>query len=109
MRWQKLPQLHLPTYSEESGLDAEAGGSTGSTLKALGNIGGYSTVFQRGASPCFVFKDASSTPKVIGLRGEAVKGLTRINTATCERGFAYIDTKVSKSEYSLSMLTSQLG
>jgi hypothetical protein len=63
-------------------------------LKALENIGGYSTVFQRGASPCFVFKEASSTPKVIGLRGKACRGLTRFNTADCERGFACIDVDV---------------
>lgn len=88
-----MPQMHLPAYSEESNLDSEDAGSN-STLKALDNVGGYSTVFQRGASPCFIFKEASSTPKVIGLRGKAVKGLTRFNTAACELGFAYIDADV---------------
>ncbi|KAF2498940.1 hypothetical protein BU16DRAFT_571198 [Lophium mytilinum] len=90
LRWQKMPQMHLPAYSEESSLDSEDAGSN-STLKVLDNVGGYSTVFQRGASPCFIFKEASSTPKVIGLRGKAVKGLTRFNTAACELGFAYVD------------------
>ena len=74
--------------SEEAGKE--------STLKALGNISGYSTVFQRGNSPCFIFKEASSMPKVLGLRGEAVKGLSRFHTADCDRGFACIDVNVTK-------------
>jgi cleavage and polyadenylation specificity factor subunit 1 len=63
-----------------------------STLLALDNICGYSTVFQRGASPAFIFKESSSAPRVIGLSGQAVKGITRFHTSSCQRGFAYLDT-----------------
>ena len=95
LRWLKLSQTHLPKYSEESAMDSEEAGRE-STLKALENISGYSTVFQRGSSPCFIFKEASSMPKVLSLRGEAVKGLSGFHTADCDRGFAYIDVKVTK-------------
>ena len=95
LRWLKLSQAHLPKYSEESAMDSEEVGRE-STLKALENISGYSTVFQRGNSPCFIFKEASSMPKVLSLRGEAVKGLSRFHTADCDRGFAYIDVEVTK-------------
>jgi len=61
---------------------------------AFENIGGYSTVFQRGTSPCFIFQESSSVPRVISLSGKAVKGLTAYHTVTCERGFAYIDVEV---------------
>ncbi|KAF2186981.1 protein CFT1 [Zopfia rhizophila CBS 207.26] len=90
LRWIKLSQQHLPKYAEETALDAENAGRE-STLITLDNICGYSTVFQRGTSPSFIFKEASSAPKVIGLSCKAVKGLTRYHTAGCERGFAYID------------------
>jgi cleavage and polyadenylation specificity factor subunit 1 len=62
---------------------------------------GYSTVFQRGASPCFILKESSSSPKVIDLGGGAIKSLTRFHTSACQRGFAYIDAEVSLLLYSL--------
>jgi cleavage and polyadenylation specificity factor subunit 1 len=94
LRWAKLSQQHLPSFTEEPAMDAELAGRE-STLIALDNVCGYSTVFQRGVSPAFVLKEASSAPRVIGLNSKAVKGLTRFNTSACERGFAYIDSEVS--------------
>jgi cleavage and polyadenylation specificity factor subunit 1 len=91
LRWVKMSQQHLPKYSEEPAADADDAGRN-STLVALDNIAGYSTVFQRGTSPCFILKEASSAPRVIGLHCKAVKGLTRFHTSSCQRGFAYIDT-----------------
>ena len=61
-------------------------------MLALDNIGGYSTVIQRGSSPAFILKESSSAPRVIGLSGKPVKGLTRFHTSSCQRGFAYLDT-----------------
>jgi cleavage and polyadenylation specificity factor subunit 1 len=94
LRWVKLPQQHLPRYSEEPAMDAEDAGRE-STLIALSNVCGYSTVFQRGGSPSFILKESSSAPRVISLSSKAVKGLTRFHTSSCERGFAYIDADVS--------------
>jgi cleavage and polyadenylation specificity factor subunit 1 len=61
-------------------------------LLALDDICGYSTVFQRGTSPAFIFKESSSAPRVIGLSGKPVKGLTSFHTSICQRGFAYLDS-----------------
>lgn len=93
LRWVKLPQQHLPKYSEEPALNSEDAGKE-STLTAIDNICGYSTVFQRGTSPSFIFKESASPARVIGLSGKAVKGLTRFHTSACQRGFAYIDVDV---------------
>ena len=90
LRWVKQSQQHLPKYTEEPAMDADDAGRE-SRLMALSDICGYSTVFQRGSSPCFILKESSSAPRVISLSGKAVKGLTRFHTSACQRGFAYID------------------
>ncbi|KAF9736001.1 mRNA cleavage and polyadenylation factor subunit [Paraphaeosphaeria minitans] len=90
LRWIKLPQQHLPKYTDElDASDDEAG--LRNTLLAVDDVCGYSTVFQKGTSPAFILKEASSVPRVIGLHGKAVKGLTRFNTSTCQKGIAYLD------------------
>ncbi|USP76958.1 uncharacterized protein yc1106_04232 [Curvularia clavata] len=89
LRWVKVSQQHIPRYTEDGG--AEDPGFE-STLLALGDIGGYSTVFQRGTTPAFIFKESSSAPRVIGLSGKPVKSLTSFHTSSCQRGFAYLDS-----------------
>ncbi|OAL56008.1 protein CFT1 [Pyrenochaeta sp. DS3sAY3a] len=89
LRWVKLSQQHVPRYTEDSGPE---GVEVESTLLALDNIGGYSTVVQRGANPAFILKESSSVPRVIGLSGKAVKSLTSFHTSSCQRGFAYLDS-----------------
>jgi len=94
LRWVKLSQQHVPKYTDELVADDSNTGLE-STLVALDDVCGYSTVFQRGTSPAFILKEASSAPRVIGLYGKAVKGLTRFNTSACQKGFAYLDSDVS--------------
>jgi len=89
LRWVKLSQQHVPRYIEDNG--SEDPGFE-STLVALDNICGYSTVFQRGTTPAFIFREASSVPRVIGLSGKTVKSLTSFHTSSCQRGFAYLDS-----------------
>jgi cleavage and polyadenylation specificity factor subunit 1 len=89
LRWVKLSQQHVPRYIEDAG--SEDPGFE-STLLAVGDICGYSTVFQRGTTPAFIFKESSSAPRVIGLSGKPVKGLTSFHTSNCQRGFAYLDS-----------------
>ncbi|KAH6094447.1 cleavage factor two protein CFT1 [Parastagonospora nodorum] len=93
LRWVKLSQQHVPRYMED-GAQEEAADEPGfeSTLLALDNINGYSTVIQRGRSPAFILKESSSAPRVIGLSGNPVKSLTRFHTSSCQRGFAYLDS-----------------
>lgn len=95
LRWTKLSQQHIPKYSEEPAMGGADAGRE-SSLMAMDNVCGYSTVFQRGPSPAFILKESSSAPRVIGLHGNAVKGLTPFHTSACQRGFAYIDVEVSK-------------
>ncbi|KAH6879298.1 CPSF A subunit region-domain-containing protein [Alternaria rosae] len=89
LRWVKLSQQHIPRYIEDAGSDAQG---FESTLLAVSDICGYSTVFQRGITPAFIFKESSSAPRVIGLSGKPVKGLTSFHTSNCQRGFAYLDS-----------------
>jgi cleavage and polyadenylation specificity factor subunit 1 len=92
LRWVKLSQQHVPRYTEEASQEEETEEpGFESTLLALDNINGYSTVIQRGRSPAFVLKESSSAPRVIGLSGNPVKSLTRFHTSSC-RGFAYLDS-----------------
>lgn len=94
LRWVKLSQQHLPKYTDELDTKADELGLR-STLVALDNVSGYSTVFQKGTSPAFVLKEASSSVRVIGLHGKAAKGLTGFHTSECQHGFAYLDADVS--------------
>ncbi|KAI4613398.1 mRNA cleavage and polyadenylation factor subunit [Alternaria ethzedia] len=89
LRWVKLSQQHIPRYIEDAGSEDQG---FESTLLAVSDICGYSTVFQRGTTPAFIFKESSSAPRVIGLSGKPVKGLTSFHTSNCQRGFAYLDS-----------------
>ncbi|KAL6704766.1 mRNA cleavage and polyadenylation factor subunit [Coniothyrium glycines] len=89
LRWIKLSQHHIPRYTEDA---ASEDAGIESTLLALSDVCGYSTVFQRGTSPAFILKESSSVPRVIGLAGNPVEGLTSFNTSACEHGFAYVDS-----------------
>ncbi|KAI5459174.1 CPSF A subunit region-domain-containing protein [Mariannaea sp. PMI_226] len=61
-------------------------------LRACANVNGYSTVFLPGSSPSFVIKSSKSIPRVIGLQGLGVRGMSPFHTEGCERGFIYADT-----------------
>jgi cleavage and polyadenylation specificity factor subunit 1 len=62
-------------------------------MRAISNLGGYSTVFLPGGSPSFIVKSAKSTPKVINLQGLGVRGMSSFHTAGCDRGFIYADAE----------------
>ncbi|KAJ0122428.1 uncharacterized protein J7T55_002941 [Diaporthe amygdali] len=62
-------------------------------LRALENVGGYSTVFLPGSSPSFIIKSSKSTPKVVGIQGTGVRTLSSFHTEGCERGFIYADSE----------------
>ncbi|KAF2754100.1 hypothetical protein EJ05DRAFT_494539 [Pseudovirgaria hyperparasitica] len=90
LRWLKASQPQLPRYSEEAAAESLKSANA-TTLKVLRSVGGYSTVFQGGASPSFILKEASDSPKVIPLRGKPINAITKHHTSTCEQGFASID------------------
>ncbi|OAA62286.1 protein CFT1 [Cordyceps fumosorosea ARSEF 2679] len=62
-------------------------------LQPCANVGGYSTVFLSGDSPSFILKSAKSIPRIVGLQGQGVRGMSTFNTEGCDRGFIYADTK----------------
>jgi cleavage and polyadenylation specificity factor subunit 1 len=60
-------------------------------MRAISDLGGYSTVFLPGNSPGFVIKSAKSMPKVLSLQGIGVRGVSSFHTAGCDRGLIYAD------------------
>jgi len=60
-------------------------------MRAISDLGGYSTIFLPGGSPSFVIKSSKSTPKVLSLQGVGVRGMSSFHTAGCDRGFIYAD------------------
>ncbi|KAK0391689.1 hypothetical protein NLU13_1188 [Sarocladium strictum] len=61
-------------------------------LRACPNINGLATVFLPEACPSFLLKSAKSTPKVLGLQGLPVRGMSPFHTEGCDRGFIYADS-----------------
>ncbi|KAM5355087.1 hypothetical protein ACJ41O_001733 [Fusarium nematophilum] len=60
-------------------------------LRPCANVNGYSTVFLPGPSPSFVLKSSKSIPRVVGLQGLGVRGMSTFHTEGCDRGFIYTD------------------
>lgn len=67
-------------------------------LRAIQDIGGYSTVFVPRVSPSFILKSASSPPYVIDLNSGPIRSLCKVHTPGCEKGFIYINDKVIASK-----------
>ncbi|KHN94577.1 Cleavage factor two protein 1 [Metarhizium album ARSEF 1941] len=60
-------------------------------LRRCANVNGYGAVFLPNASPSFVLKSSKSEPRVIGLQGLGVRGMSTFHTEGCDRGFIYVD------------------
>jgi cleavage and polyadenylation specificity factor subunit 1 len=95
LRWQRISQPVLPKHTETASDEESAIGRT-STLRVLNNIGGYSTVVGTWPSPCFVLKEASTTPKVVRLNGRALSSIGAFHTEKCDQGFISVDFDVRK-------------
>ncbi|KAL8663079.1 MAG: hypothetical protein Q9168_008152, partial [Polycauliona sp. 1 TL-2023] len=85
----KLPNPNSNITHLSTGYEDEV--SRREPMRAIPDLGGYSTVFLPGDAPTFVIKSASSPPQFINLHEDSVQCLSRLNTSTCEKGFAYID------------------
>ncbi|KAI1077379.1 CPSF A subunit region-domain-containing protein [Whalleya microplaca] len=64
-----------------------------SQMRWCENVAGYKTVFLPGNSPSFILRSSKTLPKVIGLQGGGVRGMSSFHTEGCERGFIYADSK----------------
>ena len=72
-------------------------------LRAVSDIGGYSVIFLPGIFPSFVIKSAASMPKMLSLRGKAVKGMGGFHTAGCDKGWVYVDIQVRLTCFSCGL------
>jgi cleavage and polyadenylation specificity factor subunit 1 len=89
----KIHNPHLAQNPEVSAIEsADDFEKQNCPMRAIRDLGGYSTVFLPGESPSFILKTSTSAPKMINLRGTGVRGMSSFHTAGCDRGFIYIDT-----------------
>ncbi|KAL3422159.1 cpsf a subunit region [Phlyctema vagabunda] len=85
------PQLaENPVVSAEENVD-ETQEKRDNPMRAIANLGGFSTVFLPGGSPSFILKSAKSSPKLLRLQGKGVRGISSFHTEGCDRGFIYAD------------------
>ncbi|KAI0473757.1 CPSF A subunit region-domain-containing protein [Xylariaceae sp. FL0804] len=92
LHFQKLPNPCLAEGLEPATNDDEEGRRNYS-MRRCDSIAGYQTVFLPGSSPRFVLKSSKTQPKVLGLQGCGVRGMSPFHTEGCERGFVYADAK----------------
>ncbi|KOS21575.1 Protein cft1 [Escovopsis weberi] len=62
-------------------------------LRTCKNVAGFSTVFLPGPSPAFLLKSSKSIPRLVGLQGLGVRGMSTFHTEGCDRGFIYADSE----------------
>lgn len=93
LHFHKIHNPRLATSPDDPVYEAadEAHEAKNTPMRAISNLGSYSTVFLPGASPSFVIKSSKSIPRVIGLQGAGVRGMSSFHTAGCNRGFIYAD------------------
>ncbi|ROT39981.1 cft-1 [Sodiomyces alkalinus F11] len=92
----KVSNPHIakgPETPEETTDDESVEPARPVPLRSCANIGGYSAVFLSGPSPSFIIKSSKSVPRVMGLQGLGVRGMSPFHTEGCERGFIYADSK----------------
>lgn len=95
LQFLKIHNPHLAKNPDVSAIETkdDVPGNRNEPMRAISNLGGYSTVFLPGGSPSFVLKTAKSTPKVLSLQGLGVRGMSSFHTEGCDRGFIYTDVE----------------
>ncbi|RYP54796.1 hypothetical protein DL768_000524 [Monosporascus sp. mg162] len=93
LHFQKLPNSIFARDPEEVPEDEDEEPRRAVPMRRCENIAGYKTVFIPGDSPSFIFKSSKTLPKVIGLQGNGVRGMSSFHTEGCERGFIFADSK----------------
>ncbi|CZS95342.1 hypothetical protein WAI453_011327 [Rhynchosporium graminicola] len=93
LQFLKINNPHLAKNPDVSAIETEddVSAKRNEPMRAISNLGGYSTIFLPGGSPSFVLKTAKSTPKVLSLQGLGVRGMSSFHTEGCDRGFIYTD------------------
>ncbi|KAG7005916.1 protein CFT1 [Physcia stellaris] len=91
LRFLKIANPNIPPVRAD--LDTEIGRQR--PLRAISDLGGYSTVYIAGPSPALILKSASSTPKIIPVGNSGIRALCGLHTATCEKGALYVNEDAS--------------
>ncbi|PHH82970.1 hypothetical protein CDD83_3097 [Cordyceps sp. RAO-2017] len=91
--FKKLPNATLARGAPEDSQDEAAEPPRFVPLRPCANVNGYSTVFLPGPSPCFILKSSKSTPRLVGMQGLGVRGMSSFHTEGCDRGFIYADSE----------------
>ncbi|MCJ1405837.1 mRNA cleavage and polyadenylation factor subunit [Xylographa trunciseda] len=60
-------------------------------LRAIQDVGGYSTVFRSGVSPCLILKTASAPMQLIRLNNASMKSFAGFHTTECRQGYLSVD------------------
>ncbi|CAJ2500099.1 Uu.00g029520.m01.CDS01 [Anthostomella pinea] len=92
LHFKKLPNTSF-AESLEVATDDEVEQQRTCPMRQCQNVAGYRTVFLPGDSPRFVMRSSRTVPKVVGLQGPGVRGMSPFHTAGCERGFIYADSQ----------------
>ncbi|KAI0007639.1 CPSF A subunit region-domain-containing protein [Xylariaceae sp. FL0662B] len=94
LHFQKLPNSTLAKHLDEAEDDEDDEAQRRESLmRRCDNIAGYKAVFLPGNSPSFILRSSKTLPKVLGLQGGGVRGMSPFHTEGCERGFIYADSK----------------
>lgn len=71
-------------------------------LRAIADLGGYSSVYVPGQTPCIILKTASTPVRLFPLGIKGIGSLKGINTSCCDKGIMYIEDDVRLLSSSLS-------
>ena len=72
-------------------------------LRAIVDLGGYSSVYIPGQAPCFILKTASTPVRLFPLANKGLGSLKAINTSYCGKGIVYIEDHVRLFSSALSL------
>ncbi|MCJ1436137.1 mRNA cleavage and polyadenylation factor subunit [Xylographa pallens] len=89
LRFAKIPVLGLSNTITSNVLDGQ--NYSVQKLRAIQDVGGYSTVFRAGVSPCLVLKIASAAMQIIPINSASMKSFASFHTADCRRGYLSVD------------------
>ena len=86
LRFRKVPFAHVPKFDETA---HEEDDGRPPPLRPV-NVGRYAAVQIPGPTPSLLLKEASSLPKVLGVRAHNVKSLISLHHKGCEHGFGIL-------------------
>lgn len=90
LRFRKVPLTHVPKFDETAN---ENDNGRPPPLRPM-DVGRYAAVQVPGPQPCLIIKEATTLPKVIGIRASGVKALIPLHHEGCAHGFGILDDSI---------------